>query len=159
MNSIIIFSAKYLFLSVIFILGFVWLRANRTNKIRLTVATIIAGILAYGLMKVAGSLFYDPRPFVTHHIKPLVSHGADNGFPSEHTVFTMTLSSIIYLYSRHLGAIALAITLVVGVSRVLAHVHSPVDIAAGVVIGAVAGMAGYYAAGKLISGQKKKTTN
>lgn len=155
MDSIIIFTAKYLFLSVILILGFVWLRTDKTKKIELAIATVAAGILAYVLMKFAGQLYYDPRPFVTQHIKPLVSHGADNGFPSEHTVFTMTLSSLIYVYNRRLGVIAFVITLVVGTSRVLAHVHLPIDIAAGVAFGATAGVAGYVIASKLV-GQFKK---
>jgi undecaprenyl-diphosphatase len=144
MDSVIIFCAKYLFLSIVLILGFVWLKAGKTKKVELAVATVLAGILAYGLMKFAGWLYYDPRPFVTQHIKPLVSHGADNGFPSEHTVFAMTVSSIICLYNKRFGFIALMVTLIVGVSRVLAHVHSPVDIAAGILIGAIAGIAGYW---------------
>lgn len=155
MGSIIIFTAKYLFLAVVLILGFVWLKAGKTKKIELVAATILAGILAYGLMKFASWLYYDPRPFVAQHIKPLVSHGADNGFPSEHTVFTMMVSSVIYLYNKRLGFIALAITLIVGTSRVLAHVHSPIDIVAGVAIGATAGAAGYMMARKLVEQFRK----
>jgi len=146
MDSVIIFCAKYLFLSVVLILGYIWLKAGKTRKIELAIATILAGILAYGLMKFAGWLYYDPRPFVTQHIKPLVSHGADNGFPSEHTVFTMTVSGVIYMYNKHLGFIAFVIAVIVGSSRVLAHVHSPIDIVTGILIGAAAGAAGYWVA-------------
>lgn len=143
MDSVIIFCAKYLFLAAILILGFVWLKVNRAKKLELVIATILAGVLAYGLMKLAGWLYYDPRPFVSQHIKPLVAHGADNGFPSEHTVFTMMISSVIYLYNKRLGFAAFVITLIVGTSRVLAHVHSPVDILAGIVVGTLTGFAGY----------------
>jgi undecaprenyl-diphosphatase len=159
MDSVIIFCAKYLFLTVVLLLGFVWLKTGKTKKIELATAAIMAGILAYGLMKTAGWLYYDPRPFVTQHIKPLVPHGSDNGFPSEHTVFTMMVSSVIYLYDKRLGFIAFAIALIVGISRVLAHVHSPVDILAGLLIGAVAGVAGYYIAKKLVEQLIKQRSN
>lgn len=151
MDSIIIFCAKYLFLAVILILVFTWLKEGKNKKIELMTATVTAGILAYVLMKIAGHLYYDPRPFVTQHIKPLVAHGADNGFPSEHTVFTMTLTSVIYFYNKHLGYIAVIITLIVGTSRVLAHVHSPIDIVGGLLIGTVAGIAGYWAVKRILT--------
>jgi undecaprenyl-diphosphatase len=143
MDSVVIFCAKYLFLVAILILGFVWLKATRAKKIELMGAVVITGIIAYALMKFAGWLYYDPRPFVTQHIKPLVAHGADNGFPSEHTVFTMAISTVIYCYNKQLGVAAFIITLIVGISRVLAHVHLPIDIIGGVLIGVIAGVIGY----------------
>ena len=155
MDQIIIFCAKYLFAATILVLFVVWVRVSSRDKIEIALATLMAGAIAYIFIKIANGLYYDPRPFVTQHIKPLVPIGADNGFPSEHTVFTMTLSSLIYVYNRRLGVIAFVITLVVGTSRVLAHVHLPIDIAAGVAFGATAGVAGYVIASKLV-GQFKK---
>jgi undecaprenyl-diphosphatase len=156
MDSLIIFCAKYLFLAAILILGLLWLKAGKLKKIEITIAAITAGIIAYGLMKFAGGLYYDTRPFVAQHIKPLVSHGADNGFPSEHTVFTMTLSSVIYYYNKRLGVVAFVVTLIVGISRILAHVHSPIDIAGGVAIGAAAGAAGYWIAKEVCKKRSSK---
>jgi undecaprenyl-diphosphatase len=150
MDQIVIFCAKYLFAATILVLFVVWVRATRRNKVEIALASLLAGAVAYILIKVANGAYYDPRPFVTQHINPLVPIGADNGFPSEHTVFTMTLSSVIYLYNRRLGVTALIITAAVGISRVLAHVHSPIDVVVGVVIGAVAGVAGYAIASKLV---------
>ena len=150
MDQIIIFCAKYLFAATILVLFAVWVRATRRNKVEIALATLLAGATAYILIKVANGAYYDTRPFVTQHIKPLVPIGADNGFPSEHTVFTMTLSSVVYLYNRRFGVVALVITAAVGISRVLAHVHTPIDVVVGVVIGAVAGVAGYVIASKLV---------
>jgi undecaprenyl-diphosphatase len=104
---------------------------------------VIAVLIAVILAKIAGSLYFHPRPFVTEHIKPLVSHGADNGFPSEHTIAAMTLATVIYFYRKKFAAIAFLLAIFVGLGRVLAHVHSPIDIAGGLIIGLVAGYLGY----------------
>jgi membrane-associated phospholipid phosphatase len=109
-------------------------------------ALLLAGFLAWLLSGIAGALYFNPRPFVEHNIQPLFAHGPDNGFPSEHTVLAMTLTSVIYFYRRRLATAALAMTLLVGAGRVWAHVHSWIDIAGGLVIGAAAGIAGVYLA-------------
>jgi len=146
MDSIIIFGAKYLFVIVALLFVLAWLQAGRKQKLEILLAFIIAGILALVMDKIAAKLYYDPRPFVSHHLKPLVAHAADNGFPSEHTLFTITLSTIIIFYRKKLGIAAFVLALLVGIGRVAAHVHSPIDIVGGIVFGVVAGIAGYFLA-------------
>jgi undecaprenyl-diphosphatase len=143
MDSIIIFGAKYLVVLIVVALGITWLRVSRQAKTQLFIAVILAGAVAVILDKIAGKLYYDPRPFVSHHIKPLVAHAADNGFPSEHTLFGITLGTVIYYFSKKLGTIAIAIALIVGISRIAAHVHSPIDIVGATLIGVASGWAGY----------------
>lgn len=142
MDSIIVFLAKYLiFFIVLLALYAVYAEKNRREII---LAFLIAGFTALLLSGIAGALYYSPRPFVAHNVQPLFAHGPDNGFPSEHTVLAMTLTAVIYFYRRRLAAAALVMALLVGSARVWAHVHSWIDIAGGVVIGAAAGIAGVY---------------
>ncbi len=153
MDSIIIFCAKYLVVIVVLIWLFAWAQSSKKHRLELALAVVIAGIIAVFLDKIAGKLYYDPRPFVTHHFKTLVAHAADNGFPSEHTVFTMTLSTVLIFYRRKLGELAFALSLIVGIGRIAAHIHSPIDIVGGIIIGVIAGYSGYWLAkkyGKLI---------
>lgn len=140
MDSIIVFLANYL----IFVIGLaaIFVAYKEKKKLEFIMAVVIAGILAVDLAAVAGAMFYNPRPFVTQGIEPLVEHGPDNGFPSQHTVLAMTLTAVIYFYRRHLAAVAMIFTLLVGAGRVWADVHSWIDIAGGLVVGAVAGYAG-----------------
>lgn len=145
MDTIIIFSAKYLFLFVVLGLGIAWLRSNKDTKVRFAVATVVAGLVALVLSRIASKLYFDPRPFVTQHVKPLISHVADNGFPSDHALLTMTLTVITYFFSKKMAAGMLLFTLAVGVARILAKVHSPLDIGAGWVIGGIGAIIGYYA--------------
>ena len=144
MDNITIFAAKYLILGVVLVAGMVWLSCRGTKRTELTMTIIAAGVVAVILTKLAGKLYYHPRPFVVQNITPLISHAADNGFPSEHTVLAMTLTSTLYYYRRGLAGLALILTLLVGWGRVAAHVHSWIDIAGGLVIGAAAGVFGYW---------------
>ena len=159
MDNLVIFCAKYLVFVVPLIVFWVWLKQSKKGRLELVLAIAISGLIALILVKIAGKLYSNPRPFIVEHAQPLVSHGNDNGFPSEHTVFAMTLTAVIYFYHRQLAVIALAITLLVGIGRVVADVHHGVDIVGGLVIGAIAGAAGYYIAKQLAPklGESPKT--
>jgi len=146
MDNLIIFCAKDVI--VLVVLGWVltmW-RIRKNLRLQFFVATVVAGVVALVLSRIASKLYYDPRPFVSQHIKPLIDHAADNGFPSDHALFTMTLTAVTYFYSRKLAGLMLIGTILVGAARVLAHVHSPLDIAAGWLIGCIGAAAGYYVA-------------
>jgi undecaprenyl-diphosphatase len=143
MDSLIIFGAKYLFIAVVLLWILSWQQANQKSKKQIIVATVAAIVIAVIFDKIASKLYYDPRPFVTNHIKPLVAHAADNGFPSEHTLFSMTLAVTILCFRPKLGWAAVVIALIVGIARVAAHVHTPIDIAGGSLIGLIAGYLGY----------------
>lgn len=157
MDSVITFCAKYLLFAVVLVTAYTWYRTKKRREF--VIAIIFAAILALALVKLAGSLYFHPRPFVIEHIKPLIPHGADNGFPSEHTVAAISLTTVIYFYRKKFAAVALVLSLVLGVARALAHVHSPIDIIGGVIIGMVAGYIGYMGciqAMSLLGGHRKK---
>lgn len=144
MNSIIIFCAKYLFVAVILCLAIAWLPLEKETKKRFVVATVLAGGIAFALSRLAGHLYYDPRPFVTEHVKPLIPHAADNGFPSDHALLTGTLTAITYFFNKKVANVMLLLTLAVGIARILARVHSPLDIGGGWLFGVIGALAGYY---------------
>ena len=144
MDAVIIFCAKYLFILVVIGVVVAWLRYPNEGKWRFLVSAIIAGVVAVVLAHIAGKLYYDPRPFITEHVKPLIRHAPDNGFPSDHALFTMTLTAITFFYNRRLAAGMLLLTVIVGVARVLARVHSPIDIAGGWLFGIIGAVIGFY---------------
>lgn len=144
MDNIIFFCAKYLFVFVVIGSAIAWLRINKNAKVQFVLAAILAGIIALVLSRIAGKLYFDPRPFVSEHVKPLINHAADNGFPSDHALFTMTLTAVTYFYSKKIASLMLLLTIIVGIARILAKVHSPLDIGGGWVLGAIGAAAGYY---------------
>jgi undecaprenyl-diphosphatase len=156
MDALIKFCAKYLFIFVVLIFVYAWLKADRRYKTRMGMAVVLAGIVASIVDKVAGKLYYDPRPFVTHNVTPLIAHAADNGFPSEHTLFTFTIAAVLYFYRPKLSYLAFGLALLVGLGRVAAHVHSPIDIIGGIAIGLASGWAGYQLSEHYVRRSSKK---
>lgn len=128
MDLIIILSAKYLFLLPVAFFVVYFMILSPLLKKRFVVFSIFSFTFSFVLTKILGLLIYNPRPFVTEQIKPLIKHAADNGFPSDHTVLTATIAILIFFYNRKLGLILGFIALLVGTSRVLAGIHHPIDI-------------------------------
>jgi undecaprenyl-diphosphatase len=154
MDSVIIFCAKYLFVVVILLYLWAIFQASKRDRKALVAAFIIAGIVAVILDKLGGKLYYDPRPFVSHSVTPLIKHAPDNGFPSEHTIFSMTTAVLLFYYRRRLGGLAIVIAYIVGAARVAAHVHSPIDIIGGIIMAIIAASAGYFVTEKWLGAKR-----
>lgn len=138
MDAVIVVVAQYFFLISVAATLLVWLRQPADRKWAMGVAIVGGGLLAFGLITLAGRLHHDRRPFVIEHIRPLFAHPADNGFPSDHAALTMFLAVCVLFFAWRWGVALLVNAVLVGTARVLAHVHSPLDILAGFAIGAIA---------------------
>ncbi len=136
MDTLIILCAKYL-IWVVVLLGLAFLAVSMHWK-RVALSAALSMVLAYILAKVAGSLWYDPRPFVVDHIQPLIAHAADNGFPSDHMLLGATIASVVYAHNRVWGLVLWVLALIVGASRVLAGVHHWADLAGSIIVAVVA---------------------
>jgi undecaprenyl-diphosphatase len=138
MHTLIKIVGEYFVLVSVVIVALYWLRAKTSVKISLTWQLVAGGVLALALSVVASHFYYDTRPFVTHHLTPIIPHAADNGFPSDHALFTSFLAFTMALYSRRTAIVLLVIALIVSWARVAAHIHSLIDIVGSFVIAAVA---------------------
>lgn len=145
MHEITIIVAKYGI--IVPVVGYLYLAYSlRSNLKQLVVFTLISAILTALLVKIATILHSDPRPFVSDGVKPYFVGSTDNGFPSDHTVFSSLIAFIVIRYHRNLGLALLAASILIGAARVVSGVHHTQDIVAGVLI---AGICVYL--GKLIS--------
>lgn len=144
MDSLIKFTAQYVIVAVIAGVVVAWYKAPKDNRWRFTLSVAVAGVIALVLARLASKMYYDPRPFVTQHVQPLFYHAPNNGFPSDHSLLAMALTATVYFFNKKLAWIMLALTTFIGVARVLAKVHSPIDIAGAWLIGIIGAAAGYY---------------
>jgi undecaprenyl-diphosphatase len=147
MHEAVIFVAKYFILIPVIVAAVIWLRLPAKEKLRFAVLAVLGAAIAYGLAKLGSALFYNPRPFVVGHFTPYFAHGADNGFPSDHTLLASALAALVFSRNRRWGQVMLAVALLIGLSRVIAGVHHLID-----VIGAIAlGCAGVWLAWLLLA--------
>jgi len=133
-NFLIIFLAEYLIFIMMAVAGVFFLLQPMKVKKKMLVTAVAIGLVAYVLEQLVSSLYYNPRPFVIDHIKPLFNYVADNGFPSDHTALAGVIATIVWFYNRKLGLILGICTILIGVARVLAGVHHVIDIIASVSI-------------------------
>lgn len=115
----------------------------------------MAGLSALVTAKIF-SLFYQAaeRPFVTLGVSPKAAYLDNPGFPSDHALFVAVITLVVALTirNRRLAIMLTVLSLAVGAGRVLALVHSPLDVIGGFAA-AVLGVAPWY----LTKGQKKCT--
>lgn len=144
--SIIVLLAKDLIYLVILIALSVlaWAAYRRKSWLRVGADAVAAGIVALALAKLAGKLYYDPRPFVDGVCQAVVPHAADNGFPSDHTLLGAALAAIVWRYSRSWAVVVGLLAAAVGIARVVGCIHSPVDIVSAYLIGIGGALAGRW---------------
>lgn len=150
MHTLLLICAKYLIGVIVLLAGLYWLTLPKKQKIIMVVYGVITAILAYGLAKIGSALFYDTRPFVGTGISPLYPHGADNGFPSDHTLLGATVAMTVYAMSKKWGFVLFALTVVVGGSRVVGHIHRPIDIIGSIVFAIIAGIVAGFVTPKVV---------
>ena len=86
MNSLIVAVAQYLPFLILAAAAVIWLLLPRPDKVGLAMQAVVSLAIAVVLVKLAGAVHADPRPFVVDpSIKPLFPHPGDNRFPSDHT--------------------------------------------------------------------------
>lgn len=102
---------------------------------------VMAGLTAYLVAKLVGSV-YQPstgRPFELLGVGAGATSLNNAGFPSDHALFATALLLAVWFETRlKLVSIIMAgFVLLMGVGRVLALVHTPLDIIGGIVIACV----------------------
>lgn len=117
-----------------------WVRAPRSVKLRYAASFVLAALFVAVLVKVGGVVWDDPRPFVVDQVTPLIAHGPDNGFPSDHTALASGTATVVLLRDRVVGVVVAILAVLLGVCRVLALVHHVPDVLASVLIGAASGV-------------------
>src|SRR5260370_42636289 len=90
--------------------------------------------VVYILSMLGGALYYDPRPFVVGHFTPLIPHKPNNGFPSDHVLWSAATAAIVFPSNKYLSLILWLLTILVSASRVYVGVHHPIDIVGSIAI-------------------------
>lgn len=101
------------------------------------ILVFVSAFGAYFLSVVLKNIFHTLRPFV---LLPQVSSlFGESGFafPSGHASFFSALAFAIFFMHKKAGYVFMFFALIIGVARITAGVHFPIDILGGFVLGAV----------------------
>jgi membrane-associated phospholipid phosphatase len=121
-----------------------WFAARPGGSTRWKLAAggaLVSGALGYVLNQVIHALYDRPRPYEAHAgVWHPYASGTDASFPSDHASAAFGIAWAVLLVDRVVGAVFLAVAVVVGVSRVVVGAHYPGDALAGAGVGLVAAL-------------------
>ena len=96
-------------------------------------STLFAWLMAYILK----FLFHTTRPFeLFQNVTPLFPE-TGYAFPSAHATFFMALAISLFFYHKKVGYVFGIFAILIGLARIIAGVHHPVDILGGFLLGAL----------------------
>lgn len=123
------------------ILLFLIPRTRKSGAV-LAAALCVDVILCNGILK---NLVARIRPYdVNTSIQLLVAKPTDFSFPSRHTAASFTAVTALYFAGeKKLWKASLVLACLIAFSRMYLYVHYPTDVLGGIVIGIVAGAAGF----------------
>lgn len=109
---------------------------NVKNHFREFTVLIIATMLTWGLVVLLKDLIASPRPYlVFENFISLFPYGAYDSFPSGHAGLFGAIAGAIYVFHKKAGLIFFLGALLIGIARIIAGVHFPLDILAGLILG------------------------
>ncbi|HLP44094.1 MAG TPA: phosphatase PAP2 family protein [Candidatus Nanoarchaeia archaeon] len=114
------------------------------QKIGIIVSLAVSIIISrYAIVEGFRTFWHRPRPFVELNLFEIVSESS-HSFPSAHASIFSAISTVIFFHNRKMGIAFFCTTVVIGLGRILAGVHYPSDIVAGLIVGVISGALGYY---------------
>lgn len=88
-------------------------------------------------------------------VELLVAMPQDFSFPSGHTLHSVMVAVVIFMYDKRIGSLAIIMAVLISFSRLYLYVHFPSDVLCGALLGAAFAVAGYYLIKLIVSKSEK----
>lgn len=136
-DFLVVFATNQLGLILLFgLLLFIFSHKHKQTGVRNVAVILSSAVAAWLIAKLIKFSFPMPRPFVAlENVNLLFEHGNIDSFPSGHATFFFGVAVALSFYHRFLGGLYIAGAILIGLSRVIAGVHWPIDILAGYFLG------------------------
>lgn len=144
MDMFFILCAKYFFVFPFIIAAVFFFRQSREVQIKIVLFGLACAVVSYLIALIAGHIYYDPRPFVVGHFKPLIDHDTENGFPSDHVLLVSVVAAVVTVFNKKISLALWGFTILIAIARVYVGVHHIVDVAGSIFIASVVTTLLYY---------------
>src|SRR3989344_3067106 len=141
---IVFFANDFGFLLLGGLLVYLFTHKDQKKGVRDVVVVITAALIAWGLAHAIKYLYPHARPTMFPGTHALLLDN-DSSFPSGHATFFSALAMALYFYHKRLGLLYAFGALLIGLARVMAGIHWPIDILAGYILGGIIGFIAYHA--------------
>lgn len=124
--------ADYLIVAVAAIGGLALLLVKK-DRYQVWGRAVMAGLVALLFAKIISLLYHGQRPFETLGVAPGAAYLPDPGFPSDHALLVFSVVFVVWGSTKNvrLSLVLLTLAVLVSVGRVIALVHTPLDVAGG----------------------------
>ena len=118
--------------------------AEFKKKYREIVLVFFSGGLAWIVAKILKTLIHADRPFVAlSNVRSLFTE-TGSAFPSGHATFFMGLAVALFFIDKKIGYLFMFFALIIGLARIIAGAHFPVDILGGFILGSLVSVSVAY---------------
>ncbi len=138
-DSIVIFIAQYLaYWLVAAFFALVILEKDKKKKFKMLIFSILSIFLSrIVITEIIRYFYFVSRPFVNNNVFQLIFHETSGSFPSGHAAFFFALAMAVYFFKKKWSIVFFAGAILIGLARIIAGVHWPLDILGGAVIGVI----------------------
>lgn len=116
-------------------------KVPKNSRYEIYCRVLMAGLTSLLVAKLMAQLYHPTgeRPFEILGVAPGAAYLNNPGFPSDHALFSAAILYAVWFETKNklLSWILLVLLILVGVGRVLALVHTPIDILGGIVAASV----------------------
>jgi membrane-associated phospholipid phosphatase len=113
-----------------------WVLWKSPRKIFALSLLFLSGFCTWLATLVLKDIFMIPRPFITLHLTPVV-YETNFSFPSNHASFFAALAVATLFLNKRLGIFVSICAILIGLSRIVLGVHTPLDVFAGFCLGSL----------------------
>jgi len=146
LDTAIVFSAETL--GVVLLIGliiFLFYHEHKGQGFHNVIVILGAIFFAWFVSWLIKYIYPFPRPFIAlENVTKLMDHGGMDSFPSGHATFFSAIATILYFYHRKIALFYAFGAVLIGVSRIVAGIHWPLDVLVGYVLGGVVATFVYY---------------
>jgi undecaprenyl-diphosphatase len=133
--------ADYAVFPVVLLGGWALLTIPKGQRYRAYCRILLAGLTTFLLAKLLATVYQptEARPYELLGVTAGASYLDNPGFPSDHALFVTTIALAVWFETRRKAISLILAILVVAVcaGRVLALVHTPLDVIAGVAVACI----------------------
>ena len=138
-DGLIVFGSEILpYMLVVMLIVWVFMSKDRKTTIKQVTMILFAAFVAVAMAEMLKYWFNSPRPFmVLDGVRGVLENDPYGSFPSSHMTFFTALAVALFRKNITLSGMFFAGVLIIGVSRIAAGVHFPIDIIAGFTLGII----------------------
>ncbi len=144
-DRLIVFWANFFPFIVVFLAGIFLLKRTEGSftfslvdlykKYKEFLSVFFSSFLAYFFSVLLKNFFHTARPFlILPDVQALFLENS-HAFPSGHTAFFSALAFALFFINKKVGYVFIGFALIIGIARIMAGVHFPIDILGGFVLG------------------------